>query len=58
MPTMDGFEATENIIKLCKYANCEVPYIVAFSANDPHSIEDKCKKVGMNEVMMKPPQDK
>ena len=55
MPIMNGFTTTKNIVDICKKANCEVPYIVALTANDlSKDLVDKCLQCGMQEVIMKP----
>ena len=54
MPVMDGFEATEILIKMIE--NKQIPKIpiVAFSANNSTKDIDKAKKAGMCEFLFKP----
>ncbi len=49
MPVLNGFNATKKIRK----NNSSVP-IIALTLNDGIDMEEKCKKVGMNDFLEKP----
>lgn len=51
MPIMDGFEATQEIIKIKKE---EKPKIIALTASNTNEEKKKCKEVGMDEFLSKP----
>ena len=51
MPVMDGFEATQEIIKIKKE---EKPKIIALTASNTNEEKKKCKEVGMDEFLSKP----
>jgi CheY-like chemotaxis protein len=57
MPVMNGFESTLNILEYQedrmknKYPKCEIVALTAFMNKD---YIDRCKKVGMKEVLNKP----
>ena len=56
MPIMDGFTTSQQIVQTCKLNNCELPNIIALTANEPtEELLMKCTQSGMQEVMMKPP---
>lgn len=55
MPIMDGFTTSKQVIEACNLNNCELPNIIALTANEPtEELVSKCKQSGMQEVMMKP----
>ena len=51
MPIMDGFEATQEIIKIKKE---EKTKIIALTASNTNEEKKKCKEVGMDEFLSKP----
>lgn len=55
MPIMDGLEATEIINKM--FANREIlklPPIIGYTSHSNIIIHNKCKKAGMNDIIVKP----
>jgi len=54
MPFMDGFEATEKIIKYFRNSGYKECPIVALSANDSENDVKRCKAVGMKTHVTKP----
>ena len=63
MPIMDGFAATQEIIKLYKAKNAtsrsseqlQVPLIVAMTANESKGEKDRCLAAGFELFLGKPP---
>ncbi|WP_136808058.1 response regulator [Desulfosediminicola flagellatus] len=53
MPVMDGLEATRRIRSGKGKGNCDVP-IIALTAHAMVGDKEKCLKVGMNDVVVKP----
>jgi len=51
MPNKDGFEATEEILRIQKDGNCS---IVALTSFQDQLSKDRCIKIGMKEVLNKP----
>jgi len=51
MPIMDGFQATQEIIKT--YGE-ERPYIIALSASSMKEDIERCKQAGMDDFLSKP----
>lgn len=51
MPTMDGYQTTEKIRE--ELQNKKVP-IIAITGHEGESHRDKCLKMGMNDVLVKP----
>lgn len=54
MPIMDGYEATEKLIKLMNEKKLPGVPIIAISANDGDEIRKRCIKVGMEDYLTKP----
>ncbi|MBN2262551.1 MAG: response regulator [Prolixibacteraceae bacterium] len=55
MPIMDGYEATIKIRKMEADNKVEKPIvIIATTANSQPEEVDKCKNIGMNDLMVKP----
>jgi len=54
MPVMDGFQATEVLIKMMENSQIPNTPIVAFSGNNSTKDIDKAKKAGMREFLFKP----
>lgn len=52
MPVLDGFSATK-YIKTSNTLNSETP-VLAMTANGLKSIEEKCKEIGMDGIILKP----
>ena len=52
MPEMDGYEASENILK--RYSQDERPKIIAMTANAMQGDKDKCLDAGMDDYISKP----
>jgi len=59
MPVMDGFEATQQIIRMKKegFVDASLP-IIALTANAMEGDRDKCIKVGMDDYLSKPVRSK
>ena len=51
MPNKDGFEASEEILRIQQDGNCSILALTSF--HDQVS-KDKCIKIGMKEVLNKP----
>jgi len=46
MPVMDGYQATENILRMRREAGDPEPYIVAVTADVLPSTREKCLRAG------------
>jgi len=57
MPVMDGFEATEILVKMMEMKKIGKIPIVAFSANNSKKDIERAKKSGMCEFLIKPLED-
>ena len=54
MPEKDGYDATFEIRKIERESGRSAVFICGFSAMVNEEIEMKCRKYGMNHVVMKP----
>lgn len=54
MPFMDGYEATQTIIRFLENLMLRIPHIIAVSGNTSSLHHDQCIKSGMETVIHKP----
>ena len=55
MPILDGYQATEKIVKLhSKRRIKQLPTIVALTAYSTETTKEKCESVGMKHFLVKP----
>ncbi len=52
MPVMDGLEASRHVSE--RYPEGEGPRIIALSADTMQSLHERCKAVGIREIICKP----
>ena len=51
MPIMDGFTTSKQVVEACNLNNCELPNIIALTANEPtEELVSKCMQSGMQAV--------